>query len=230
MPVNKNARKKRIAAQNAQLQLKKTNPEKFKLLQDKEAAARKSRNKRYEEEKAVLNSKYEKEQLLKEEEQKHHKLLKTNKKNARLFTMWEAVRATEISTGASFAKIRIGDTFNEHSFVATLFQEVEVVTVYMMTLLWIIFYKGNAYISSGDVDDNTSVFDQYKDCNNYTVMFEGRSQEIGSSYPFRGKVVFGKRIGEKVNFSDTDVPHLVLPGCVMKKLIEAGFVTPVLSC
>ena len=227
MPVKNNARKKRIAAQNAQLQLKKTNPEKFKLLQEKEAAARERRSKRDEEEKAALNSKREKEELLREE---GHKLPETEKKNKRLITMWEGVRATEISTGAFLANFRIGDVFNERSLISTLFQEVEVVTVYMMTLLWIIFYKGNAYISSGDLNANTSVLDQYKDCNDYTVMFEGRSQEIGSTYPFQGKVVFGKRIGEKVNFSDTDVPHLVLPGCVMKKLIAAGFVTPVLSC
>lgn len=229
MPVKNNARKKRIAAQNAQLQLKKTNPEKFKLQQEKEAAARERRNKRDEEEKAVLNSQREKEQLLKEEEHKRQKLLETEKKNERLVTMWEGMRATEIPKGAFLANFRIGDAFNEHSLVATLFQEVEVVTVYMMTLLWIIFYKGNAYISSGDLNANTSVLDQYKDCNDYTVMFEGRSQEIGT-YLFQGEVVFGKRIGEKVNFSDTNVPHLVLPGCVMKKLIAAGFVTPVLSC
>jgi hypothetical protein len=208
----------------------KTNPEKFKLLQEKEAAARERRNKRYEEEKAVLNSKREKEELLREEEHKRQKLLETEKKKKSLITMWEGVRETEISTGAFLANFRIGSVFNEQSLIATIFQEVEVVTVYMLTLMWIIFYKGNAYISSGNLNANTSVLDQYKDSNDYTVMFEGRSQEIGSTYPFRGKVVFGKRIGEEVNFSDTDIPHHVLPGCVMKKLIADGFVTPVLRC
>jgi hypothetical protein len=221
------ARKKRIAERNAELQLRKTNPEKLKLLQQEEAADRERRNKRDEEEKAALNSKLEKEKLFREEEYKRQKLLETEKKKKRIIEMWERVRAIEISTGGFLANFRIGSVLNEQSLIATLLQEVDVVTVEMMTLLWIIFSKGKAYISSSDLDANTSILDQYKDCNDYTVMFEGRSQEIGT-YPFRGKVVFGTRIGEEVNFSDTDVPHLVLPGCVMKKLITAGIVTPVL--
>ena len=75
MPVKNNARKKRIATQNAKLQLEKTNPEKFKLLQEKETIARERRNKRDEDEKAILNSQLEKEQLLKKEEQQKKPIL-----------------------------------------------------------------------------------------------------------------------------------------------------------
>jgi hypothetical protein len=236
MPVKNNACKKRIAAQNAKLLLKKTNLVEFNRLQEKETIAYERRNKRDKDEKAILNSQLEKEQLLKKEEQllkeAEYKRVETEKRNYQLVKMWEDVRTTEISNGGFLANFRIGNVSNEHSFISTLFQEVEVVTIYMMTLLWIIFYNGNAYISSSSetTGSNTSVLEQYKDCKDYTVMFEGRSQEIGSTYPEKGEVVYGKRIGEKFNFSDTDVPHLVLPGSVMKKLIKTGFVTPYFHC
>lgn len=236
MPAKNNARKKRIAAQNAKLQLNKTNPEKFKLLQEKETIAHERRNKRDEDEKAILNSQLEKEQLLEKEEQllkeAEYKRVETEKRNYQLIKMWEDVRTTEISTGVFLANFRIGTVSNEYSLISTIFQGVDVVTIYMMTLLWIIFYNGNAYISSSNeaTGSATSVLEQYKDCKDYTVMFEGSSQEIGSTYPEKGEVVYGKRIGEKFNFSDTKIPHLVLPGSVMKKLIKTGFVTPYFHC
>jgi hypothetical protein len=236
MPVKNNARKKRIVAQNAKLQLKKTNPEKFKLLQEKENIAHERRNKRDEDEKAILNSQLEKEQLLKKEEQllkeAESKRMEIEKKNDHLIKMWEFARITQISNGGFLANFRIGNVSNEHSLILTIFQEVEVVTIDMMNILWIIFYNGNAYISSSSetTGSNTSVLEQYKDCKHYSVIFEGCSQEIGPICPEKGEIVYGKRIGQKFNFSDTDVPHLGLPGSVIKKLIKTGFVIPYFCC
>lgn len=225
MTKNKNqiARKK---AQNAKELLMKTNPEKLKIQQDKENATLERRNKLYEDEKQIVRLKNEEKLLLEETEKQNQKLQQIEIRKRNIITMWENVRSSEIENGTNF---RIGSVLNEHHLISTLFQELEVVTIYMMTILWLIF-KGTAYIDSSfntNFNDDNKVLDQYKDNVNYVVIFEGSSSAEFEKYSLKGKVVYGKRFGETVNFSDTIIHHLYLPGIVMKKLIKIGFVTPV---
>jgi hypothetical protein len=130
--------------------------------------------------------------------------------------MWESLKNGK--------KFNTDSIFNDNYLILTLFQEVEVVTLCMLFLLFEIF-KGTSYISSGV---NTNILDQYKDdikLNCMTVINNGTLPES-----FRGRVVYGKRIGEPVNFSSIYSSRETLPGIVMKKLIVKELVIPIIYC
>ena len=195
---------------------KQLNPEKFKVLLDKENSSRERNKKLYEEKQKDIKDKREKDLVLKKTEEEEKKKNQERIKNENLIANWEK---TKIKNNVKF---HIND---ETSLILTLFQGVSDVTLEMLSLLLLIFSQ-QAYISCSV---KTNVLDNYKDDNKYTVMFQGKSMEM-TPQTFKGKVVYGKKIENSVDFSDIYSPHLILPGIIMKKLIEKEIVIPVLYC